>query len=224
LSIRFRHLILLLGCCASACQSLPPGRIDAVAARSTLPRSGHVYLIRGWQDLYSKGIDTLAAELRDAGVASDVYRASQWQELAAAIANGYPRSSSQEPLVLIGFSYGADDVILVARHIATMGVVVDLLVTIDPVTPAPVPGNVRECRNFYKPNGVLDVFPWFRGVPLASDRVVRLCNIDLPRDRSDLLQPDTSHFNIAANPKLHLAILEKVLAVCVPRAVDDRVR
>ena len=195
--------------------------MSAVATPSNLARTGHVYLIRGWQDLFSGGIDTLAAELRDAGVASDVFRASQWQELAVTIANRYSESS-HEPLALIGFSYGADDAILIARRIAARGVLVDLLVAIDPVTPGPVPANVRTCYNFYKSNGVLDILPWFRGVALESDAAVRLCNVDLVRVRNDALQPYTSHSNIAANPKLHQVIVEKVLAVCVPRTIDGR--
>ncbi|HLL90166.1 MAG TPA: hypothetical protein VK324_12775, partial [Tepidisphaeraceae bacterium] len=110
-------LLLLI---AAGCNNLPRG--DLPPARGTPP---HVYLIRGWRDLYSGGIDRLAAQLREAGVDAAVYKEDQHADLAAALAARRPR-----PLVLIGFSYGADDAIAVARRAP-----VDLLVTVDPVTP-----------------------------------------------------------------------------------------
>ena len=59
------------------------------------------------------------------------YREEQWGDLADALL-----ARPAQPLVLVGFSYGADDVILIARRLAEHGRPVDLLVTIDPVTPA----------------------------------------------------------------------------------------
>ena len=81
---------------------------------------------------------------------------------------------------------------------------VDLLVTIDPVTPPPVPPNVRRCYNLFQSNGIWDVFPWLRGIPLRPQRpgAGELKNMDLRRDRPDLLEQDTSHATIAANPKI----------------------
>lgn len=160
--------------------------------------------MRGWRDLWSHGIDTLADELRGEGLDARTYRAAQWRELAEAI----EKSKSTEPLVLIGFSYGADDVIKVSRRLHRP---VDLLIVIDPVTPPTVPANVRRCYDFYETNGVWDVFPWLRGIPLRSDSPANLTNVNLRKARPDLIEPDTSHSTIAANPKLHHEIRMKVL-------------
>ena len=202
------------------CHPLPPGRVDALRAVPTSPRAGHAYLIRGWRDLWSQGIDQLAAEIRDAGVPAEVYRDAQWHDLADALARQPANLVPHEPLALIGFSYGADDVVEIARQLHAANLPVDLLITIDPVTPSPVPPNVATCYNFYQTNGVWDAFPWLRGIPLKSDAPARLVNVDLRRQRPDLLEPNTAHSNIAANEKLHRAILEKVLATCVPRAIS----
>src|SRR5579864_4154713 len=78
--------VVLLGV---GCHSLPPGRLDAVNAVSNHARKGNVYLLRGWQDLYSGGIDRLAAELRATGVRGQVYQAAQWPQLAAALSRAY---------------------------------------------------------------------------------------------------------------------------------------
>lgn len=199
---------------AAGCQPLPPGSLSAV--RTVGPRGPieRVYLIRGWRDLWSRGIDELAGELERRGVAATVFRAEQWRDLAATLRQRYP-TSGPDHLILIGFSYGADDVLRVSEELEQAGVAVDLAVTIDPVTPPSVPINVRRCYNLFQTNGVWDVFPWLRGIPLRP-RVVgsgALINVDLRKDRPDLLEPDTSHANIAANAKVHQEIVKQVLTV-----------
>lgn len=201
----------------AGCHPLPAGDLSAVNPVSTGRRRGSVYLVRGWQDLWSGGIDQLAAELRCEGVRSEVYRASQWRPLAETIAARYGASTPLEPLVLVGFSYGSDDALQIARTLGSRQVAVDLVVTIDPVTPPPVPANVRACYNLFQTNGIWDAFPWLRGVPLRSAAAGRLTNVDIRRQRRDLLEPDTGHANIAANPMIHREIVRQVLSVCTPR-------
>ena len=213
-----RLLPLLLPVLLVSCHSLPLGSMDAVHPTSDGPRKGNVYLLRGWQDLYSEGMDRLTIRLRQNGLRAQAYRAAQWHELAETIARRYRNVPSAEPLVLIGFSYGADDALLVAQYLERSGQPVDLIVTIDPVTPPPVPGNVRVCYNYYQTNGVWDALPWLRGIPLKSNGRTRLTNVDIRRQRPDLLEPDTSHATLAANSKLHAAIIQQVLSVCVDRS------
>lgn len=210
-----RHLLVVpLVIFPFSCQSLPAGSMDAVSPASDSPRRGNVYLLRGWQDLYSQGVDQLATQLRQQGVRAEVFRAAQWRELAETIADRYARVPSREPLVLVGFSYGADDALLTAGYLERSRLAVDLVVTIDPVTPPPVPANVRVCYNYFQTNGMWDVLPWFRGIPLKSDGGARLSNVDIRRQRPDLLTANTSHATIAANPKLREAVVRQVLAAC----------
>lgn len=191
--------------------------MEAVRPASETARRGNVYLLRGWQDLYSQGIDQLADSLRREGVEAQVFRAGQWRELGETISHRYAGAGRREPLVLIGFSYGADDVVQIADQLKGADLTIDLLITIDPVTPAPVPENVRVGYNFFQSNGVWDAFPWFRGVPLQPDGNRQIMNIDIRRQRTDLLEPDTAHSNIAANPKIHREIIRRVLEVCGAR-------
>src|SRR5258706_123006 len=63
-------------------------------------------------------------------------------------------------------------------------VAVDMVVTMDPVTPPDVPGNVRYCYNLYQSNGAWDKVPMFRGVPLklaegAVAERTRVDNVDV---------------------------------------------
>jgi hypothetical protein len=211
--------LLLLLLWAAGCNSLPPGPAGAAATRPalTFPRSGEAYLLRGWRGLWSEGIDRLGDELRGAGVDAEVFRADQAGELGDALVDRFSKRGRHVPLVLIGFSYGADDAVLVAAKLARAGIRLDLLLTIDPVTPPAVPGNVKLCRNYYQSNGPLDLFPWLRGIPLEpAERfgpAGRLVNVNI-RDRPDLLEPGTSHATIAGNEQLHRVVVEEVLRVC----------
>ena len=202
-SIQLLFCILFLT--AVGCQPLAIGPIDAVGKQSP-PLRDEVYLLRGWQDLYSAGIDRLADELRAAGINAHVYRESQWIDLEHAIENSPPH----RPMILIGFSFGADDVLRIAERLEKAGIPVDLLITIDPVTPPPVPANVKLCLNYYQSNGFWDIFPWLRGVPVSTSGPAKVINTNI-RDDPSLSEPDTSHSTIAANPKLHRRIIDDVL-------------
>lgn len=209
--------VLLMFAAVGGCQPLPAGRLNAVTAAPVARRRGQVYLLRGWQDLYSQGIDHLATEIKEEGINAQVFRAAQWRELAAAILDRNQGAPSTEPLVLIGFSYGADDVLRISDELLQHRVSVDMVITIDPVTPPPVPSNVRACYNFFQTNGAWDALPWLRGIRLQSAGAGRLVNIDIRRDRPDLLEQETSHSNIAGNAKIHREIMGRVLAVCTLR-------
>jgi hypothetical protein len=207
-SLRFLHLFVLVLVCG--CHPLPPGDIAAATTRPSTQRAGQVFLLRGWRDLYSAGVDDLAAKLARAGVDAHVYRAAQRHELAEVLA----RRDSSGALILIGFSYGADDAVEISRKLEQAHRSVDLLITIDPVTPPAVPASVKLCYNYFQTNGIWDIFPWLRGIPLNSNVAGNVVNVDLRAQRPDLLEPDTAHSNIAANPRLHQEIIARVLEAC----------
>lgn len=206
-------LLLLAGC-----NSLPAGDISSINARAAIESRGKVVLLRGWRGLYSDGIDQLASELAAEGFQTVVYRESQWREIAAALNSPHQSSYfplTAPPLVLIGFSYGADNAISIARNISLTSKV-RLLVAIDPVTPDEVPPNVIECYDIYRSNGWLDVFPFLRGVPLKASPEVRLSNLNL-QDHPELDDPGMGHRHIAGSAKVHRAIIQQVLIACPPR-------
>jgi len=201
------------------CSAMTPGRVDTVAPVSTAPRVGNVYLLRGFIGVFSTGIDHLGTEVNAAGVHGEVFQDDQWSDLATAIEVKYRNHPDAEPLVLIGHSYGADDAINISRQLDTAGVPVDLLVTLDPVTPQPVPKNVRLCVNLYQSNGIWDNLPWLRGIPLQQEpgSTGKLYNANIRTDRRDLLDPDVNHFNIEKKQKIHNEVLRMLLAVCPER-------
>jgi pimeloyl-ACP methyl ester carboxylesterase len=192
-SLRCSMFVFSLLCLfTSGCTRLSPGQF-------TPNNPLKICLIRGYLDWYSTGIDQLTTDLQKDGFNAEAFREEQWGDLADDLAN-HP----QKPLILIGFSYGADDVILIARRLNDQHLPVDLLITIDPVTPAGIPANVKQCVNFYEPNGFWDIFPWLRGIPVNGGE-----NINV-RVRPDLVEPDTSHATIAGNEKIHREIRDLI--------------
>jgi pimeloyl-ACP methyl ester carboxylesterase len=211
---------LSLAMAGMGCTGLHNGNMALVQTTSVMPRAGNVYLIRGWIGVFSTGMDTLGDQIRQAGVRSQVYQDTQHVELADQIASVYRNQKNAEPIVLIGHSYGADDVVRVARRLDEAGIPVDLLLTIDATTPPKVPKNVKLCLNYYQSN-VTDVVPMFRGIPLEAEdgANVKIINMNIRKDRTDLLVPGTNHINIDKNMKLHDQVLKDVLNICPPRQV-----
>lgn len=207
--------LLHTGCTASTKE----GDLSAVRFDSDHPRAGNVYLLRGWIGIFSAGIDNLTEELNSAGVRAHVYQEMQWPSLRKRLTDAYARQQDHEPLVLVGHSYGADSVLRIARDLQEDNVNIDLLITLDPVTPPKVPSNVLRTVNLYQSNGFMDNFPWLRGIPLTPepDNSHPLANIDLRNDRPDLVGPDLDHFNVEKQVGVHREVISQVLSVCPPR-------
>ena len=196
-----------------------PGPLDRVQPVSDKARAGNVYLLRGFIGVFSEGVDDLGRHINRSGVRAHVYQDDQWPALARTIAREYREAPDAEPLVLIGHSYGADDVIRIARELEKANVPVDLLVTLDPVTPPPVPKNVRHALNIYQSNGARDALPFLRGVAVkpGAGFAGRLDNFDIKKDRRDLLESGTDHFNIEKKGAVQEEVVGHVLLTCPPR-------
>jgi hypothetical protein len=204
----------------AGCATMTPGSLENVRVDSDKPHAGNVYLLRGWIGIFSFGINNLRDEIDHAGIRANVYQDDQWSALADAIDKKYAHLKTYEPLVLIGHSYGADDVLRICRHLAKSAITVDLVITLDPVSPPQVPPNVRRCVNVYQSNGAWDKVPAFRGVALhnESDSACDLRNMDVRVDRVDLLEPGTNHFNIEKNKKIHEEVLRQLSMTCPDRS------
>ena len=217
-------LTLVLLALATGCSSegLRNGDLNGVQIGSTKPYAGNVYLIRGWIGVFSTGMDQLGDKLELKGVRARVFQDGQHSVLADQIVKVYKgKTNNSEPLILIGHSYGADDVVSVARELDQANIPVDLLITVDATTPPNVPKNVKLCYNYFQSNAT-DIIPMFRGIPLTPDsdaKNVRIVNVDLRKDRKDLLEEHTNHINIDKNMKLHEVLVNHVLEVCPPRPV-----
>ena len=200
-------------------RSISPGKLTAIqpTAVAANNRVGHAYLFRGFIGVFSTGMNSLGDQLNKDGVETTVFQADQWSQVADTIAERY-HNGPVEPVVLVGHSYGADNILRIAQKLKEKNVKIDLLVTLDPVTPPKVPANVMKTVDLYQSNGVMDAMPWLRGIPLEkeSDKVAVL-NENIRTDRTDLLKPGLNHFNIEKQPKVHAEVEKLVMQTCLTR-------
>jgi len=120
--------------------------------------------------------------------------------------------------VLLGHSYGADDMIRVAERIKKENITVDLLVLIDPVTPPEVPNNVKRVYCVYKSRPLTDWYPAWRGVAASvADPATPIENVDLRTAKVDFETDGISHPQIDKNAGVQNLAIEQIKKVCVMR-------
>jgi pimeloyl-ACP methyl ester carboxylesterase len=158
----------------------------------------HVYLMRGLLNIFSLGMDTLAGELEAHGIQTTVANHTEWQSYADQAAAGY-RNHTQDPIILIGHSLGADAVMVMADYLDKKGVPVALLVPFDASQSYSTPANVARLLNLTQRDyAYMRRGPGFHG---------SLVNFDVSSD------PSINHLNIDKSPRLHAMVIRDILAL-----------
>jgi|SRR5690242_19525749 len=159
-----------------------------------------VYLIRGWFGVFSTGMDTIAEQLRAKGVRAEAIMHLSSKATVTKII-GEREAGQTGRLVLVGHSQGALNAIEMARELKAHDIPVDLLITLVPFLPDPVPSNVVRALNYYQVPG------W--GMPLvgAPDFKGELANIDVGKQLSIF------HITIDKTSEVQEAIVREILAI-----------
>lgn len=171
---------------------------DTLAARKN-GYKGEVIFIRGGFDVFSKGLDEMAAKLVKRGFTAQVLQHTQTRSITAKIISNQTRYG-RKPVVLIGHSWGANAAITIARSLKQKGIRVDYLASVAATNPSPVPSNVRKATSYYfQKDG------W--GKPVRRDTGTRgiVKNIDMSKT------PGVNHFNIDQNPRIQRQVIQNVL-------------
>ncbi len=202
--------LLLLSISASASTAL------SQATSATASHKGHVYMFRGLVDFMSFGVDRFARELRAQGFSASVHPTVGGAVVARRIEREWRGTGDHGPVLLYGYSTGANTAIGVAKRLQRSGIPVDLLATVDPfpIASLRVPSNVGICANYYH--------SYVPGIPLLSARPVsqekggrvQLTNTDLWR--SKLRKGFVQHFNMDEQPGVKAEIRSRLLEVCQP--------
>jgi len=203
-------LLISFACAGAGCAGLPQERLAASGESR-----GRVYMFRGLNGVFSTGLDKIGHQLAREGFTVAVMQYDDWPQAEAEIRG----SASKSPLVLVGHSWGADDAIQLAQSLAAAPTQpITLLLTLDPVTPPPVPSNVRSVVNLYQTNLILDHTPWFHGLPLVAEAPdqTKLENVDIRRDRPDLVTADLSHGSMTTMPEIMQEVLTRLDQACPP--------
>jgi hypothetical protein len=181
--------------------SAEPASPKVYNATSAKPIGGgpaHVYLMRGLFNIFSLGMDDLAAKIQAAGVSASVHNHSEWRELSDEIAAKY-KAGNHGPIILIGHSLGADAVMMMGEYLGTLGVPVALIVPFDGTRSLSASGNVGIVMNITQ----RDYAYMRRGYGFRGE----LANIDVSKDES------IGHISIDKAARLHAMVVNKVVAV-----------
>jgi pimeloyl-ACP methyl ester carboxylesterase len=176
------------------------------ATYATPKRPGHVYLFRGFANVFSTGMDTLASELVARGYDAEVYSHLSADSAAAEAAK--LQKSGKGPIIIMGHSLGGPAAISMAKRMQELGANVALIVTFGPNVSDPVPSNVARAINFYQSlsivNSTLRKGPGFKGT---------ISNINMDSAAG------ITHFNIDKIESLHrqaIAAVASATAQVVP--------
>jgi hypothetical protein len=159
-----------------------------------------VLLLRGWFGVFSTGMDSLASELKAKGIKAEVAGHVYWSTALKDIVKDRAAGNTG-PLVLVGHSQGANNVIDMARSLEARKIPVDLLVTLAPFMQDPLPSNVVRAVNYYQSPG------W--GAPLTTDRGFhgKLSNINVADDWT------IAHISIDKSSRIHADIAREISAL-----------
>lgn len=202
--------LMLAGCQTTAQTSSDSGDGAVQMARDAMRRGDlyaaprqqarqippHIYLIRGLANVFSQGMDDLAAKLRARGYNATVHEHGSWASIAAEILQNQRASGGRHQAVIIGHSLGANAVTDISNELARHGGQVALAVAFDPTVRQQIAGGARRYVNFYQSNN-----GWGAAIAAAPGYRGRLENIDLRQ------QGNLSHFNIEKDPRLHAQVI-----------------
>jgi hypothetical protein len=155
----------------------------------------HVYLMRGLLNVFSLGMDQLAAQIQSRGIDASVYNHSVADSVVSRIVQEY-RAGDCGPYILIGHSLGADAVMTMAQQLNLQGVPVALVVPFDGTGSYAAPSNVACVVN-------LTQRKYAYMVPGAGFHG-KLSNVDVSSDTS------IDHFTIDKSPRLQAVALRSV--------------
>jgi len=198
---RFRIVAAIAVPMAWACLTLTalpqPAFSEAKPAPAAAETSHpHVYLMRGLLNIFSLGMDQLAAEIQSKGISADVYNHTVAESVVAQIAARY-RAGDHGPYILVGHSLGADAVMQMAQSLNTQGVPVALVVPFDGTGSYYAPKNVACVLNLTQ-----RAYAYMRP---GSGFHGKLQNVDVSGD------PGIDHFTIDKSPRLQGMALNSIV-------------
>jgi len=158
-----------------------------------------IYLLRGFLNVFSLGLDDLARKLQDDGLSATVMNHADADFIASRIMTAY-NAGDHGAVVLIGHSLGADAIVDVAGALGRYNIPVALMVLFDGTEPHQIPVNVATAINFTK---------HFMIAPVSGSGSA-VSNVDLSGD------PSIDHLSIDTAPAFQAQALNFILQAASP--------
>jgi hypothetical protein len=140
---------------------LPVGTTVSHAVPAAPANGAHVYLLRGVLNVFSLGLDGIAARLEAQGIPVTITNYLGWAAIADEAAADY-RSGKVRTIILVGHSSGATVLPDMVARLDQLGAPVKLAIGLDSVFKTSLSGHVGRYVNYYIGNG--------NGEPVARTR------------------------------------------------------
>jgi hypothetical protein len=182
--------VLLLGV-------LPLGAGAAPAAPAV-----HVYLVRGLFNIFSLGLDEIAAKLQQQGINATLHNHLVWASIADDAAAEY-KSGRANTIILVGHSSGATRLPDIVARLDQQGVPVRLAIGLDSIYHTSLVGRVGRYINFYVASG-------------SGTRVEKSSNFRGALENVDVGGvPGVSHLSIDKNQLIQQRVIAAIDAVAL---------
>ena len=114
-----------------------------------------VYMIRGFANVFSAGMNQMTARLKRKGIRVSVHSNGDWRGLAQNIIKRSKRGKVSHPIIIVGHSLGGVEAPNFANALAQGGVKVGLVIGLDPgfANPVPFGPGVARVINYKIPSG-----------------------------------------------------------------------
>jgi hypothetical protein len=179
---------------------LPLGTPASRAVPSSGANGAHVYLMRGVLNIFSLGLDDIAAKLEAQGIPVTITNYLGWASVADEAAADY-RSGRVKTIILVGHSSGATILPDMVARLSQLGAPVKLAIGLDSVFRTSLSGRVGRYVNYYIGNG--------NGEPVAPTKQLQgtLENVNVQN------VPGVGHITIEKNEIMQRKVIAEIDAV-----------
>jgi len=176
---------------------------NAMTNPASAASGAHVYLLRGVLNIFSLGLDEIAAKLQQQGITVTIANYLSWASLADEAAAEY-KSGRVRTIILVGHSSGATALPDMVARLDQLGAPVKLAIGLDSVFRTSLAGRVGRYINFYVANGA--------GTPVAKTKQFHgeLENVDVGKI-------GMAHLTIDKNQIMQQRVISAIDAVVFSR-------
>lgn len=180
--------------------ALPASALPSHAAPTSGANGAHVYLLRGVLNVFSLGLDDIAAKLEAQGIPVTITNYLGWASVADEAAADY-RSGKVKMIILVGHSSGATVLPDMVERLDHLGAPVKLAIGLDSVFRTSLTGRVGRYVNYYIGNG--------NGEPVARTKGLHgtLENVNVQN------VPGVGHITIEKNEIMQRRVIGDIDAV-----------
>ena len=179
------------------------------ASAATPASQTHVYLLRGVLNIFSMGLDGIAAQLEQQGIKTTITNYIFWPMLANQAAAEY-KSGETKTIILVGHSSGATSLPDMVERLDQLGTPVKLAIGLDSVFRTSLSGRVGRYINFYVGNG--------NGEPVMPTK-----GLHGELDNIDVGKMGMAHLTIDKNEIMQRKVISAIDAVAFGRSVPTSV-